>query len=390
MAEDLTGVNCQETTGHQFNQGLGALKQFSFDLQYFANDPDRTEQATPKRKQEARKKGQVPKSTELNSVIVLLALFYLMNFLGEWFFGQLCEYLKIAFSPFQMNKELNVVNLGNIVFPHLIIFAKVFLPFGLIAMVIGLAINYAQVGVLFTFEPLKPKFSRINPIEGFKRLFSTRGLAELVKAILKLVVVSYFAYSIIKSRVGMFILSLGEGPVRIAGDVWAILYEVAIRICSFLLLMSVFDYGYQRWEHNKSLRMTKKEIKDEYKQQEGNPQIKGKIRQRQRQIAARRMMQAVPKADVVITNPTHYAVALKYDSQTMAAPTVVAKGEGFIAAKIKEIAKEHQVVMVENRPLAQALYRTVEIGEGIPPKLFQAVAEVLAFVYRLRQNRMAR
>jgi len=243
---------------------------------------------------------------------------------------------------------------------------------------------------LFTLEPLKPKFNRLNPIRGFQRLMSMQGLVELAKAALKLTVVGYVTYGTLRDNFGVLLQSLEQSPLKAATDIWRILYNVALKVCMLLLVVAVLDLYYQRYQHRKSLRMSKKEVKDEIKQQEGNPQIKGKIRQRQRQIAMRRMMQEVPKADVVITNPTHYAVALRYDARTMSAPVVVAKGEGFIAARIKEIAKEHNVAIVENKPLAQALYRTVEIGEVIPAKLFQAVAEVLAFVYRLRQNRRAR
>lgn len=362
-----------------------------FDLQFFAgDDADKTEEATPKRKEEARKKGQVPKSTELHTVAVLLLVLCFMNLAGEWLFGIIYRYMQNCFSPSHMNVEVTESNLFSIMFFHLQTYLLFFLPIGFIAMFAGVAINYAQVGFLFTLEPLKPKFDKINPISGLKRIFSPRSIVELVKALVKLLIVGYFAYDTIKNRMGIFLTALNQGPLKMAGNVWSILFAAAIKICSFLLLLAVLDYVYQRWEYKKSIRMTKKEVKDEYKMQEGNPQIKAKIRQRQRQMAMRRMMQEVPKADVVITNPTHYAVALSYNASKMAAPIVVAKGENFIAAKIKEIARENDVAMVENKPLAQALYRTVDIGAMIPAELFKAVAEVLAFVYRLRQEKAAR
>lgn len=359
-----------------------------FNLQFFAEgDSDKTEEATPRRKTEARKKGQVAKSVELNSVVVLLGLFIILNSLGSWFYFQFVDYFKDTLSPAQLNRELTVNALKELSFQHLLFYGKIFLPLGLGAMLFGLIVNYAQVGVLFTLEPLKPQFGRINPFSGFKRILSPRSLVELVKASIKLIIVSYVAYSTIKARYSVLILSIRQSPFKAALDVWSILYQVTMKICVFLLILAVFDYAYQRWEYNKSLRMTKKEIKDEFKQMEGDPQVKAKIKQRQRQMAARRMMQEVPKADVVITNPTHFAVALKYDPLSMAAPVVIAKGEGYVAAKIKEIAKEHDIVTVENKPLAQTLFKTVDIGEEVPAKLFQAVAEVLAFVYRLRQQR---
>jgi flagellar biosynthetic protein FlhB len=235
-------------------------------------------------------------------------------------------------------------------------------------------------------EPLRPKFSKLNPINGLQRLFSAHGFLELAKSIIKLVIVFYFAYSTIREHLFMFLDMFRQSPFDVALALWRIIYQVAMKICMFLLALAIFDYIYQRWEFRKSLRMTKREVKDEFKQTEGNPQIKNKIRQRQREIAMRRMMQDVPKADVVITNPTHLAIALRYDSTKMTAPVVVAKGEGFIAQKIKEIAAANDVVLVENKPLAQAIYKSVDIGEGIPENLFQAVAEVLAYVYRLKRK----
>jgi flagellar biosynthetic protein FlhB len=370
------------------NNGVSCFERqsFSFDLQFFAQDPEKTEEATPRRKQEARKKGQVPRSNELNSVVVLLALFIIINFLGKWFYKEFITYIEQYLSPGELVTELNDSNLGNLLFRHCMIFLRIFLPLGLGALVIGVVINLVQVGPMFSMEPLRPKFSKLNPIAGLQRLFSPHGFVELAKSIIKLVIVIYFAYSTIREHLFMFLDMFRQSPFDVAMALWRIIYQVAIKICLFLLALALFDYFYQRWEFRKSLRMTKREVKDEFKQTEGNPQIKNKIRQRQRQIAMRRMMQDVPKADVVITNPTHLAIALRYDATKMAAPVVVAKGEGFIAQKIKEIAAANDVVLVENKPLAQAIYKTVDIGESIPENLFQAVAEVLAYVYRLKRK----
>jgi flagellar biosynthetic protein FlhB len=359
---------------------------FKINLQFFGQDPDKTEEATPRRKSEARKKGQVAKSNELNSVIALLGLVIILNYFGSWFYNELTIYLQNSLGPAALTKELTEANLGNVMIQHCFFFLRIFLPMGLGVAAIGVIANLLQVGPMFTLEPLKPKFSRMNPISGFQRMFSTQGLVELIKSILKLTIVIYFVYSTIKDRINLLLDTVKLPPLDVAKIIWAILYQVTLKICIFLLVLALMDYTYQRWEFNKSLRMSKKEIKDEYKQMEGNPQIKNKIRQRQRQIASRRMMQDVPKADVVITNPTHLAIALRYDSTTMAAPTLVAKGEGFIAEKIKEIAIANSIALVENRPLAQALYKIVDIGEAVPAKLYQAVAEVLAFVYRLKRK----
>jgi flagellar biosynthetic protein FlhB len=368
---------------------IGAVKpqhSFGFNLQFFANDSDKTEAATPKRKQEARKKGQIPKSAELNSVIVLLGLFILLNCLGGWIFTQLMVYLKETLGPGQLNRTLTERDLAQLMMKHTIYIARFFLPIGLGAMTIGVIVNLIQVGPLFTMEPLKPNFNRINPLSGWQRLFSIQSLIELVKSLSKLSIIIFFAYSTIKNRIPLLAQSWAGGPLHPALDVWRILYQVALKICIFLLVVGILDYAYHRWEYSRSLRMSKKEVRDEFKQTEGNPQIKGKIRQRQMQMASRRMMQEVPKADVVITNPTHLAIALRYTPGSMAAPVVVAKGEGLVAARIREIATEHGIVIVENKPLAQTLYKTVELGAVIPEDLFQAVAEVLAFVYRLKQR----
>ena len=358
----------------------------NIDIQFFAQDPDKTEEATPRRKSEARKKGQVAMSNELSSVVSLLALIVILNYLGSWLYNELAIYVQNNLSPAALNKELTETNLGDVLFQHCFFFLRMFLPMGLGAAAIGVIVNLLQVGPLFSLEPLKPQFNRLNPISGFQRMFSTQGLVELAKSVLKLVIVIYFVYSTIKDRINLLLDTVKLPPLDVAKIIWGILYQVALKICIFLLILSVGDYIYQRWQYNKSLRMSKKEVKDEYKQMEGNPQIKNKIRQRQRQIASRRMMQEVPKADVVITNPTHLAIALRYDATVMPAPTIIAKGEGFIAEKIKEIAIANSVALVENRPLAQALFKTADIGEIVPAKLYQAVAEVLAFVYRLRRK----
>lgn len=356
-----------------------------FDLQFFA-DPDKTEEPTERRKQEARKKGQIAKSMELNSVVVLFAVFLFLNFAGGWFYSEISAYLKNNLAPATVIMDLTESNLGHILLQHLLFFLRIFLPLGLSALVVAVGINFIQVGALFTTEPLRPKFSKLNPINGFKRMFSSQGLVDLVKSCLKLIIVLYFAYSTIKSRIFLLLDTAKLGALQTGAVVWSIVFQVALKVCTFLLILAIFDYIYQRWQLRKNLRMSKKEVKDEYKQTEGNPLIKSKIRQRQREIAQRRMMQEVPKADVVITNPTHLAIALKYEPGRMSAPTVVAKGEGYIAQKIREIAQANGVVLVENKPLAQAIYKTVAIGEIIPEKLYQAVAEVLAFVYRLKQK----
>lgn len=357
-----------------------------WDLQFFANE-EKTEEATPRKLQEARRKGQVPKSTELNAVVTLLAGFTALNVFSHFSLDKLYTYLQFSFSSEILNKKLDLISMAELTKQTVAMIVMVFLPIGLAVLAAGVIIGFLQTGAIFTLEPLKVKFDRINPLQGLKRLFSLQKLVDLLKALFKLIGVSIIVWSTFKGQVfPLAETSVLTPPFQLAANIWRLMYILVIRIAFLLLALAVFDYFFQRYEYRKGLKMTIKEVKDEYKQTEGDPKIKSIIRQKQRQIAMRRMMQEVPKADVIITNPTHLAVAIKYEAPKMQAPQVLAKGEGYIAVKIKEIATEHNIVLVENKPLARTIYQTVEIGEFIPPHLYQAVAEVLAFVYKLRQK----
>jgi flagellar biosynthetic protein FlhB len=358
-----------------------------WDLQFFA-DEEKTEEPTPRKLQEARKKGQVPKSTELNSVVTLLAGFTAINIFSRFLLHKLYNYFQSSFSGETLNTQLDDLTIAALFNKNLLIIIGAFLPVGLTILVAGVIINYLQTGGIFTVEPLKMKLDRIDPIQGFKRLFSPKKLIDLLKSLLKLIGVLFIIWSSFKSKV--FPLAetyLLNPPVQLGAMIWKLMYQIVLRVCLLLMVIAILDYYYQRYAYRKSLRMTKKEVQDEFKQTEGDPMVKSRIRQKQRQIAMRRMMQEVPKADVIITNPTHLAVAIKYEAAKMEAPQVLAKGEGYIAAKIRELASEHKVPMVENKPLARTIYQTVEVGDFIPPHLYQAVAEVLAFVYRLRHGK---
>lgn len=355
------------------------------NLQLFA-ESDKTEKATPKRKQDARAKGQVLQSREVNTALVLLFVFFTLKLLGGYMYSELNNFWIRIMEEYP--KEPDIFSkpvLAKLFYDTLICSGKILGPILAVALVSGLVISYSQVGVLFTLETLKIKLERINPLAGLKRLFSMRSLAELLKSLLKIIFIGYVAYSYIKSEIANMLDLMGMEPVQSAVYIGTLCINVAIRICMALIFIALLDYAYQWWEHEKSLRMTKQEIKEEYKQMEGNPEIKGKIKQKQRQMSMRRMMAEVPKADVVITNPTHFAVAIKYDASMGAAPIVLAKGQDYIAQRIKEIARENKVEIVENKPLARQLYASVEIGEAIPQELYQAVAEVLAFVYNLKR-----
>jgi flagellar biosynthetic protein FlhB len=256
-------------------------------------------------------------------------------------------------------------------------------PFLITSLVAGLAINYGQVGFLFTTKTIEPKLSKINPLEGFKRIFSKRSLVDLVKAIIKLAIIGSIVYTEIKKNVGnigLWYTGNLFGTINLLGNS---VFNLAIKIGIILLIFAILDYGYEWWRYELDLMMTKQEVKDEYKLMEGDPQVRSRIRAKQRELGMRRMMQEIPKADVVITNPTHYAVALSYNPDDDA-PVVVAKGQGYLALKIKEVAQRNGIVITENKPLAKALFTSTDVGQMIPSELFHAVAEVLAYVYNLK------
>jgi flagellar biosynthetic protein FlhB len=262
-------------------------------------------------------------------------------------------------------------------------------PLLAIVLIAGLVANYLQVGFLFSAEAIAPKFSKIDPIKGFQRLFTLKSLTELAKNILKIVIVGSVAYGTISGELD------GLSPLM-DQSIWGIItyigetsFKIILRTCWVLIVLAILDYCYQRWEYERGLKMSKQEIKEEHKQSEGDPMLKGKIKRMQRAMARKRMMSKVPKADVVVTNPDHIAVALKYDQREMAAPVVIAKGAALVAEKIKELARKNQVPIVENKPLARLLFKTVDLDRAIPENLYKAVAEVLAYVYGLKNYRKA-
>lgn len=353
-----------------------------FDLQLF--NEEKTEEATPKRKEEARNKGQVARSVELNSIFVILAAFLALKIIGSYIYNELGDFMRLMFTGFSNNDF--TIEFVQVLFAKLgIIFFKTALPVMFTILIVSLLINFLQVGFVFSLEPLTPQIDRINPLSGFKRLFSKRSLVELVKSLFKISIISYFIYRFIVRETMQVPQFIAAELMDSFQAIVSLTLDLVFQISGVMIIMAVLDYFYQMWEHNQSLKMSKQDIKQEFKQTEGNPQIKGKIKERQRAMAMRRMMQEVPKADVVVTNPTHYAVALKYDS-AMTAPMVIAKGQDFIAQKIKEVARENRIITVENKPLARALYGAVEVGDSVPPELYQAVAEVLAYVYRLKKR----
>ena len=353
------------------------------------NQQERTEPATPKRREDARKKGTVAKSIEVNSSAIILVSLLFFFFVATYMIEMTKYYSQVVFENIG-SVFLNPDNMQAYLQLAAGVFLKIILPFIVTIMAIGLAINYLQVGPLFTFEPLKPKFSKINPITGMKRvLFSRKALVEFIKTIFKIIIVGLIAYYSIKGDIENYVPLMDQSAVQLLAFAGKAAFILGIKITIALIFIAILDYIFQRFEYERSIRMTKQEVKEELKQLEGDPQIKARIRSIQREMARRRMMEEVPEADVVITNPLEVAVALKYTPKEMEAPKVIAKGRKKIAERIREIAIEHDIPIVEDKPLAWTLYKAVNIGDFIPEDLFQAVAGVLAYVYRLKNKKLA-
>lgn len=348
------------------------------DLQLFSGE--KTEKATPTKRREVRKKGQIAKSPEISSALTLLFSFACLMVWGRSFIEGCLNIYRHSFQEYLL-WDLSISS-TKMLFNQLLVDAvKITAPILVIVLIIAMAANLMQVGFMFNFSLLKVDFAKLNPIQGIKRLFSLRSLVELLKSILKITIVAIVLFIIIWKQKNEF-LTLGEKNIwDAAGFVGSLILQMGIAASASLLILAVADYIYQKFSFEKKIRMSKQEIKDEYKKTEGDPVIKGKRRAIQRQIAMNQMIREVPKADVIITNPTHFAVAIRYDFNTMDAPIVIAKGQDYLAIKIKELAKNHKISIVENRPLARALYASVEIGETIPEELFNAVGEILAYVY---------
>lgn len=367
------------------------MNTYRLDLQFFAAENEgRTETATPKKREDARKKGQVAKSMELNTAFILVAFFGMMVVLGSYYMNNIVTQLEVVLFKipsmvieYDTNKLLKVV--GESILQIIVLNGPLWAGLFITAFIVSIA----QVGYHPTFKPLAPKFSKMNPLKGIQKIVSKDMLVELVKSMGKVIFLGAILINIIEEAVPIFLNFYDMEAIQILLNLGSVVTDIGFNIGGAFLFLAVIDYGYQKYKFEDSIKMTKQEIKDEYKQAEGDPQIKGKIKQKMKEMSLKRMMQAIPDADVIITNPTHFAVAISYDAEKGSAPIVVAKGVDHIAQKIKERAKEHQVEIVENRPLARALYYTVDINSQIPPELYNSVAEVLAFVYSL-ENKTSR
>lgn len=369
-------------------------RKLSYELQWFAKDGpggEKTEEPTSKKLNDARKEGKVAKSKELGSAFDLIVLFLLLKVFMSYIYNgfmNVFQYTYTRIPEFVTGnaKEINGYSVGAFFQVLLIKILELLAPFFIAGVAVCVLVAIYQVGWKVTTKPMHPKLDKFNPISGFKRILSKDSLFELLKSILKIVIIGYVAYtSINKNADELFVLydiPLTQAII-LCGQV---ILDTGLKISLVYLVLGIADLIYQKRKFHEDMKMTKQEVKDEYKNTEGSPEVKSKQRQRMQEASRRRMMQDVPKADVIITNPTHISVALKYDANEAKAPVVLAKGEDYLALKIREAAKENNVEIVENKPLARMLYANVDIGQEIPPELYQAVAEVLAMVYNLKNS----
>ncbi|RMH63819.1 MAG: flagellar biosynthesis protein FlhB [Calditrichaeota bacterium] len=351
------------------------------------NGQEKTEQPSAKRREEAQEKGQVAKSQELNSVAVIAGTLIVFKYMASHFGNTIKGYMGYIYSESGVF-VLNKTSFMTILAMSLKTVALVLGPVLLTVLTFGVVSNVGQTGLVWADKAMKPDFSKINIFKGLKRLISTRSLVELLKGVLKITIIAFIGYSVLSKLYGTYLVMPHRTVAEIAGFLGDAIYELTFKVLLALLVMAIADFAYQRYEHEKSLKMTKDEVKDEAKQAEGDPKVKSRIKSIMRQRIMERMMSKVPEATVVVTNPTHYAVALKYEPGSKSdAPMVVAKGKNLIAQKIKEIAAEHDVPVIENKPLARSLYAMVEVDQEIPEMLYQAVAEVLSQVFQANREK---
>lgn len=358
-----------------------------YNLQFFAEGQggEKTEKPTPKKRQKAREEGQVARSNEVTTTLLLVVMFSAIKLIGPISVSKLLALYKEMMSLF--NIENITIEYAHELFKHIAMSTLwIVIPYLGIAFAVGFLSNIMQVGWKPTLKPMKPKFNKINPISGLKRMFSFKTIIELIKSIIKIAIILLIVYLTIKDYEKLILIIYDLSIFSAYGLILDICLDIGIKVGMFFVFVAAIDFAYQKYSLEKQLKMTKQEVKEEHKEAEGNPEVKAKIRQKMREASMRRMMQDLPKADVIITNPTHFAVAISYDEDSSSAPIVIAKGADLLAAKIKEVGRENNIEIVENKPLARTLYYTVEIGDEIPPELYQTVAEVLAFVYNLKQG----
>ncbi len=375
----------EETGARQLFLPAVSFAERPFDLQLFAGE--KTEPATEKRRQDAIDRGNVPKSQDLSSVVVLLTGFLMLRYWGADIFGRCGEYMQytfshVIFSELTLNETLVLLN------QFILLLMQIMAPFLFGILISAVISNLLQTGFLFRLDPLLPDIDKLNPISGIQNVFSWKLVAELVKSILKILIVAYIPYATVRDQFPFLMRMALIEPIPATIIVLKLIFGMAIKIIMVLLVLALADWAFQKWRYEENIKMSKDEIKEEYKQREGDPRVKQKIRERQRQASSRRMMEEVPKATVVVTNPTHIACALKYVPGEDSAPKLVAMGAGLIARKIKEIAGENDIPIIENKPLARQMYNMLEIGDEIPQDLYAAVVEIMLQVHRMK-NRAA-
>ncbi len=347
-------------------------------------DQERTEQATGKRRQDFRKKGQVAQSKEVSTAALLTFSLLLWVFYARSFWEEL-ERVMVSLLQMLAGFEATPLSVVNLLWTLAGFIASLLWPIFLLTLVVGFFASFAQVGPLFTLKPFEPDISKFNPLKGMSKFVSKRSAVELIKSLAKVSLIGFVAYKTVANEFDVALTLAGLDLSQTLLFLGQTAFLVMGKSCGILIVLALIDYFFTKYEMEQKMKMTKQEIKEEYKETEGDPHIKSRIRSLQQQMARKRMMAEVPKADVVITNPTHLSVALSYDRETMNAPTIVAKGGDHLAFRIREIAKEHKVPIVENKPVARALYLQ-EVGEQVPEEMFTAVAEILAYVYRLKKR----
>lgn len=347
---------------------------------------DRTEEASPKKKKDARKKGNLAKSKEVVNTLTFTGIVLSGMLFSELLLTELKKFMTKYLSSGYLLMDIEKVGTKSVFFELIISYLSFFLPFGILLMILGVIGHTMQTGFLLISEPLKPKLSKMNPINGFKNIFSLKSLGTLVKNLLILTFLSLVCYNFVSKNISS-IINMGDVYLPyLPSAIGSIVGKLFTKILLGLIVIAAIDYTYQAYTHKKQLRMTKQEVKEEYKQQEGDPQVKGRIKQKQKQMAQSRMMQNVKDATVVLVNPTHIAIALRYDKDKDSAPVVVAKGADYVAARIKNIAKENDIPIIENKPLARSLYKQVELDSEIPVDFYQVVSEILIQIYELKRK----
>ncbi len=346
---------------------------------------DKTEEPSSKKIKDARKSGNVAKSKEVVTTVTLLGVLMIIYAMSDFIISELKNYI-VKFLNVGVTGDFSIAMVRQLLMTALAGFMKLIIPIGMVIIVFSAIGNLMQSGFMMTGDPLKPKLSKLNPLSGFKNMFSKKALGNLIKSIIIVSVLLKIGYSFMEKNF-MGILKTGDIYLPyLMETIITLLKDLIQNILLALLVVSVLDFAYQKYVYKKDLKMTKQEVKEEHKQMEGNPEIKGKIKQKQREMASRRMMEAVPSASVIVTNPTHISIAIKYEKGADQAPMVVAKGADLVAFKIREIAKEHDIPIIENKPLARLIYKEVEIEQEIPEKMYQEVAEVLVAVYKIKNR----